>query len=192
MTTLLLSLLIGCEAPRLYTAEDTGAYVWEAPENSWGIGEVPEDLQPTGTEIGMVPEDFRMQDQHGDEVSLWQFYGQVIVLDISTMWCAPCQDLAATVQETWEHHKDDGFMYITLLPENLETEPPTLEDLEYWSEYFAIEAPVLSDDSLWFRNFVPDDNFPWVVVIDREMKIYDNQLDPVNDATILSAVEELL
>ncbi len=186
-----LFLLFSC-TPHLYSVVDTAAYVWVAPDNSWSVGAVPEELQPTGTSVGEVPDDFLFMDQNGDLVSLWQFYGQVVVVDISTMWCAPCQDLAATVEETWETYKDDGFMYVTLLPENTATEVPSVDDLAYWADYFEITAPVLAGDTNWHRDFITDESYPRIVVIDREMKVSDPNLTPINDATILSAVETLL
>ena len=99
----MLVLLAGC-IPHLYSPEDAGPWSWDPPENSWGEGGPPTGLQGEGFFQGDVVQDLRGQDQFGAEVSLWQFYGELVVLDISTMWCAPCQDLARGVQETAERY----------------------------------------------------------------------------------------
>ena len=61
--------------------------------------------------IGETPPDMCMKDQFGNDVSLWQFYGQLILLDVSSEF----QVLAPDVEEIWTDYKDQGFMYLTLL-----------------------------------------------------------------------------
>lgn len=59
------------------------------PENSWWHAledEVPGDLAGTGYREGDIAYDFTVVDQFGDEVQLYQFYGQVIVLDLFAEW----------------------------------------------------------------------------------------------------------
>ena len=59
------------------------------PENAWwhaDDGDVPADLEGTGYSTGDVPYNFTMLDQNGDEVELYQFLGQVVVLDVYAEW----------------------------------------------------------------------------------------------------------
>ena len=59
------------------------------PENSWwhtAESALPADLVGTGSSTGDIIQDFTMSDQFGDEVELYQFYGQVIVLDLYAEW----------------------------------------------------------------------------------------------------------
>ena len=62
--------------------------------NAWAKSAPPKTLEGEGYARGSVVPDFCMEDQNGDKTSLWQFYGDVILLDISTMWCGPCQQIA--------------------------------------------------------------------------------------------------
>jgi len=182
----------GC-APHLTTTGDTGEpYQWTAPDNSWDVNEVPEDLRSDGFTAGDVPTDLRGLDQFGDEVSLWQFYGDVIVVDISTMWCAPCQEIAEDVEETWLEYKDQGVTYITVIPQNFEYETPTTEDLVAWSEAFGITAPIIADADNWSDNLVTGNAFPKVLLLDREMKIAVPNVIPLSDPQIRLEIESLL
>ena len=59
------------------------------PENSWwhaSLSDVPGDLEGTGYGNGDIAYNFTLNDQFGDEVELYQFYGQVIVLDVYAEW----------------------------------------------------------------------------------------------------------
>ena len=97
-------MLCGC-APRLYTdaSEDTSANsVWVAPENDWTLNEPPRGTVAEGFEEGQIPDDFRLVDQHGQEVSLWQFHDRWVVLDFSTLWCAPWPRVSEETLRTWK------------------------------------------------------------------------------------------
>ena len=95
----------------------------------------------------------------GEEVSLWQFCGQVIVLDFSTMWCGPCGTLAEDVDHTWKQFRDEGFMYITVLTQNDVSQIPDNEDLNTWVDTYDITAPVLSDVESYSNAILPNNAF---------------------------------
>lgn len=187
---LLLLLATGC-VPNL-TGSGVEPYVWAEPTNTWPVTPPPEGLVGEGFAVGEVPHDFLLADQHGDIVSLWQFYGSVVVVDISTMWCAPCRDLAETTQETQNHYQDQGLVYLTILAENVENGPPSQEELNQWADAYAISAPVVSDrDALWSESSVSNGQYPVLLVLDRELKVAERVLPP-DDPTLLAAIDRVM
>lgn len=177
----------GC-VPRLYGQ----VLEWDPPDNGWPQAEPPEDLQGEGWEVGEVAPDFRLVDQFGDTVSLWQFYGDVILVDVSTMWCAPCQELARHTEETWLDYRDEGFMYLTVLQEDVHGGPPDVEALNAWAEGFGISAPVLDDGSKEATGkAVRQGQFPVVLVVGRDMRV-TTRVNPIEDSEIRRAVEAAL
>ena len=185
---MIILLALAC-APQLYSAEGT---VWQAPENNWpATDQLPEEFKGEGFSVGQVVPELVAIDQNGDEFSLWQFYGQVVILDISTMWCAPCQDLAEEVDETWKHYQDNDLMYLTVLPQNLDGEPPTVPQLNFWTDSFGITAPVVSDDKDWYLGAVPNNTFPQIMVIGRDMRIFARDI-AASDPEIRGVVDEYL
>ncbi len=166
---------------------------WEPPPNSWdSLDGPPADLVPEGYGRGQVFPDLRVRDQHGDDVSLWQFYGMVIALDISTMWCGPCQQLAVEVDHTWKDYRDEGFIYITMLPEDQLGQVPDQADLNVWADNFNITAPVVADDQGYAYEIAPDQAWPRILVIGRDMKVVEDRVSPAEDATIRATIEAAL
>jgi len=56
-------------------------YIGEWPRGPW-----PADLESTGTAAGDIAEDFSLQDQFGENVKLWSFYGQVVLIENAAPW----------------------------------------------------------------------------------------------------------
>ena len=163
---------------------------WTAPENSWdSVEELPASIEAEGFLTGETPPDVRLRDQFGDEVSLWQFYGKVVALDVSTIWCGPCQEAASHVQEIADKYADEGFVFLSVLPEDISGEVPEQDDLEYWSERHGITEPILSDDQRVAYEIEPNQAWPRILVIDRTMTVVEN---PVTPSTEKSAVEEAI
>jgi hypothetical protein len=52
----------------------------------WDIDDCADDMSATGNDVGDVPEDFAMEDQYGDEVSLYDFCNRVVVLIGAAEW----------------------------------------------------------------------------------------------------------
>jgi thiol-disulfide isomerase/thioredoxin len=193
-----LALLAACAPPRLYSADGDLPEVgsgsdWEAPENGWDKGSPPPaELEGEGFGVGQVLPDLRLLDQHGEETATWQWYGMVVAIDVSTMWCGPCRGLAAEVDATWADYRDQGFMYVTLLPQDQAGEVPDNADLNAWADQFGISAPVLSDDEGWSYQIVPDNTYPRIMIVGRDMRVLVDQVTPAEDTAIRAAIEAAL
>lgn len=181
-------LVTGC-VPVL-TSPDGGvdAGPWVAPENTWPMGAPPDGLTATTITTGEVVPEFRLADQYGDTVSLWQFYGMVVIVDISTGWCGPCQQLAAEAQAMADDYRDQGLEYVTVMPQDAQYNIPETDDLNDWGDAFGLAEPILADDAGWSAQALPNDDFPGVFLVNREMKLV-GRIEPTTDETIRAAIE---
>lgn len=102
------------------------------------------------------PCNFKLKDQNDKEVSLYSFYGEITVLDISAMWCGPCVMAAGDVQEIADKY---GINYLTLLIEDTQGNEPDLEDVQAWSENNKINEPVLQGSPDMISSW-PDAGWP--------------------------------
>ncbi|MCB9663524.1 MAG: redoxin domain-containing protein [Alphaproteobacteria bacterium] len=198
---LLLVLASACE-PRLYTEGGPVAdAAWTPPENSWPVGAPPEDLRPEGMGVGRVVYDVRGLDQHGDELSLWQFHGSWVLLDVSTMWCAPCRDLAIGTEALWQEYRDRGLVTVTLLLEDTHGDPPKVADLKQWAtlasldpehDYELITAPVVSDPKGRSGSIeaIERGQYPALLLISPDLQV-TRRIEPVTDVRVREVLAEL-
>jgi thiol-disulfide isomerase/thioredoxin len=183
-------LAMGC-IPRLYSPEKE-VTDWVAPDNDWPVTEPPAGLEEEGFAIGEVVPDFLLMDQHGQNVSIWQFYDMLVAVDVSTMWCAPCQELASEAEETYQEFKGDGFIHLTILPQNLEGDTPTQENLNQWADAFDLNVPVVADtDGIYSTPLVGSEAFPVVILLDRDLTVRQ-KIQPPTDEQLRLAIEDAL
>jgi thiol-disulfide isomerase/thioredoxin len=105
------------------------------------------------------PCNFQLLDQSGNLVELYDFEGDVIMLDFSTMWCIVCKRVAEHVQELNDTY--EGFSIITVLTQNSSGNQPTLDEIQTWADEYGITtSPVLGGSDM----MVGTDAQSWNVV----------------------------
>jgi len=155
-----------------------------------------EQEEETGFEVGDLVPSLNLKDQNGTTVSLRTHEGDVIFLDISTMWCIPCRALAEEAAKTQEDYDDQGFLYVTVLQENSLYEPPNMADLKAWANNYDLDTPVLGDggDVLEDRVTGPairEDSFPALLVIGRDQHIVE-RIETAEDEVVREGIERHL
>lgn len=195
----LLAFVIGCSSctPEVETDTTVVEDVTEVNQSEiHGGSPVPEEWADCSAAPGDHPCNFSFTDQFGDVFELYDNYGTVIVLDFSTMWCGVCQNIAPDVQTYQDEYGPEGFLWVTVLVDNASGEAPSVEDVDNWSQvYGIITSPVLAGDrsiiDMTGTSGYPISSWPTLVVIDREMFIY-NGLHGWNGATITGWIETVL
>ncbi len=56
--------------------------------------------------------DFTLITFDGDEITLSDLTGQVVVINFWASWCPPCRDEAAYLESTWREYKDRDVVFI--------------------------------------------------------------------------------
>jgi hypothetical protein len=164
-------------------------------------GETDSELYPWATwdtcahNVGDHPCNFSLMDQNEEIVELYQYHGKVIVVDLSTMWCSICNNIATKGDEWVAAYGEDDFIWITVLIEDSIGESPSLLDLQLWSSTYGIDIPVLAGDrsmiDLSARTGYPCTGWPTLVVIDQEM-VLQYGINGWNEGSISGWVEKLL
>lgn len=65
-----------------------------------------------GLDAGQVPPAFTLKDVGGSDVSLSDFAGKVVVLDLWATWCGPCRQEIPLLVSLYEEFKDRGLVVV--------------------------------------------------------------------------------
>ena len=106
-------------------------------------------------EFGDHPCNFTLLDQNGEEKSLYDYYGDTIVLDFSAMWCGPCKAAASEVQSVKDAFASEGLTYITVLVETSSGSQPSSDDCRQWADSYGITEPVLAGNRSMLESTTP-------------------------------------
>ena len=167
-TTLFLGLLTACSACGPAELETDTVIQDPYPFATW---------ETCSQTVGDHPCNFTLLDQHNEEISLYDFYGSPIILDLSAMWCGPCQIAGSDVQSTVERFEENGVRYITVLIEDLAGGEVDQSDAQSWAANLGIETePILqgsrdllsADPTLGW----PLQSWPTFILITSKMEVY--------------------
>jgi peroxiredoxin len=142
----------------------------------------PSQVYPGGTKVGETAADFSATDQNGNTVTLYQYSGKVILINLTANGCADCRIEAGYLEALFQKYKDKGFQIITLL---LDYSPAG------WASRYKFTFPVLDDSSYNIWNAYGEGWIPLNIVLDRSMTIRYKEAG-YDEPSIVSQIEKYL
>lgn len=92
-------------------------------------------------QVGAVCPDFTFTDDKGNNVSLKDFRGKMVVLDFCASWCGPCRREMRSMLKIYNELKADDFEFISVS---------------------------LDDSEAKWRKMLDEEKLPWVMLWDKE------------------------
>tara|TARA_Y100001938_G_scaffold141852_1_gene212233 strand:+ start:258 stop:872 length:615 start_codon:yes stop_codon:yes gene_type:complete len=189
MKTLFFALvgLIACGPTELDVSKELSQQATEHTGESQQKEQIPEGVIPADDcqhiDIGDKACNFTLYDQNGDVWELYDHYGDIIVLDFSTIWCGPCQYAARHTQQLQDDYSGQRVQIVTILIDGpIGGTPPTQNDISSWvADHNITTAPTLIGsrelifDPAGITGY-PISAFPTYLYIDRNMNFYSGHV----------------
>jgi peroxiredoxin len=128
--------------------------------DGWGMGSrVPV--------VGMEVEDFRLTDLDGNQQSLSQYRGKIVLLNFWATWCKPCTTEMPAMQASFDKLRDKGFVVLAI--NELEDDAKVREHIKTYGHTF----PVLMDRDNKVANQFGVFGLPVSVFIDQQGRVQE-------------------
>ena len=168
---LFLSLLWGCFN---FGLEDSG------PAEK-GLKPIPEPdpihWEACSYQLGDHICDFTYANAQNTTTTLYDNYGEIVVIDYFTEWCPYCRQAAEKV----DHYIDEDTILFSVMVQNQWGNTPRVEDVERWASAYQLEPTSV----LAAGDYIKDPNGEWgpdiqaypsFIIIDKDMIIREKVL----------------
>jgi peroxiredoxin len=173
-------------------------FSWAYDGGAWcDRGRAAETVYGTGWGSNDIVPNLQLEDQFGQTVALHQLYGNVILMDFSAGWCAPCRALAEDAQALWEAHREDGFMIVHVMTQNNTSGAPDTAFLQSWVDDYGITFPVTLDpEGVGLNGFneagLYGGTIPFTVLIDTNLVVDSSYAGVGGEDAVEARIEELI
>jgi thiol-disulfide isomerase/thioredoxin len=164
--------LAACGPAELETGDEPEVFVDPYADTNGFI-----DTDECGWNLGDTACDFQLLDQEESFWRLSNYLGDVVLVDLSAMWCGPCISAAMSAQSIQDQYSNQGFHYVTVLIADSQNDTVEHEDVETWSTSYGLTtAPVLQGrrellQSVTTQHGFPVQSWPTFILVNRSGEV---------------------
>jgi thiol-disulfide isomerase/thioredoxin len=142
------------------------------PKTSFGYqeridsDEIMEEYPPVEPmEVDLPAPSLTLLDTEGKPVSLNDYYGQVVLVNVWAIWCPPCRAELPILQEYYKDHRKQNFLVVGI------DAGDEVEDILYHVKFFKLTFPNWQDPNKDATRAFEVLSLPSSYVIDRNSRI---------------------
>jgi len=126
-----------------------------------------EDEQGSDTGLQVAPvggelaPDFTLANLEGENISLSDFHGQPVLINLWATWCGPCRIEMPTIQSRFEEYQDEGFIVLAV---NFDEQR---EDVQSFRDEFGLTFQMLLDPGAEVQRLYRTRSYPTSFFVDR-------------------------
>lgn len=156
---------------------------------------------PEGWDIGDRFKNFTATDQNGNSVELYQFWGNVVLLDFSAGWCGPCRVVAASAESEYRSRVNAGKPFVTvhlMINGNTTSGPPSVSFLKSWETEYGLTFPVVTSSAEldarrgMLATGLYQNGIPFMVLLDQEMVLVQAETGSGAERRLYATADRLM
>jgi peroxiredoxin len=144
------------------------------------------EKEVVGLKVGNVAPDFTISTLNGEIVSLSDYRGKPVILNMWATWCTPCRAEMPEMQNFYDKHKDEVHIVAVNLTAN-----DSVESVKEFVNDYGITFPILLDTN----NFVGVSyrvlSIPSTWFLDKNGIVYKRHVGPMDEAFMENVVGNL-
>ena len=141
---------------------------------------------PVGFQVGNRAPAFTLQNLDGDDVTLSNFRGKIVMVNFWATWCGPCKDEMPHIQAVFDSRPDDDLAILTI---NLQE---TAEAVQSFVDSEGFTFPVLLDPEGEAAGSYSVSEIPRTFFIDAEGIIQERRLGPFSSQEQIETILDSL
>ena len=129
-------------------------------------------------QVGLPAPDFTFPDLNGQQVSLSEHRGKVVLVNIWATWCPPCRQEMPSMQKLYERFNGENFeiLAVSIDSKGSEAVAPFIRTMN-------LTFPVLLDPKEDIRPLYGITGVPESFIIDKEGTVVEKIIGPIDWAT---------
>ena len=137
--------------------------------------ESPSKPEKSSVREGLIAPDFTFPDLDGRKVSLYDYRGRVVFINIWATWCPPCVEEMPSIEKLYNRFKGDQFQILAV-----SIDSKGREAVVPFMKKFNLTFPVLLDPEGKIRKRYGLTGVPESFVIDREGIVVKKVIGPID------------
>ena len=131
---------------------------------------------------------FTLASREGQDVSLAQYKGQVVMINFWASWCGPCRQEMPLLESIYRKYNKAGF---TLIGVNVE---PDSQKANEWLKATPVSFPILYDKDSKVSKLYDVAGMPSTVIIDRNgnLRVLHRGYKPGDENEYLDSIRTLI
>ncbi len=131
--------------------------------------------------------DFTLKGLSGEDISLSDFTGKVVVVSFWATWCGPCRAEIPSFVKLRDQYHDKGFEIIGISVDGDDT-----GEVAEFARRFKISYPIVMGTMETIKSYGPINAIPTTFIIDRKGKVHSRYLGMLSFEELESEVKDLL
>ena len=138
---------------------------------------------------GFLAPDFTLDTLDGNQVTLSELRGRIVVINFWATWCLPCREETPALEKAYKQYKDSDVL---ILGVNL-TNQDSVRDVESFAQEFGLTYPILLDRDGSVGYLYQVNGLPTTFFVNRDGIIRTVLVGgPMSETFIRSKIEALI